>query len=265
MAVGMGPARLVRAGADQVLATGPMPASVSHIRLRDSTAVGLDAVVDINRQLALAVRQAREQGELPVVLAGNCNSCLGTLAGCGDVARLGIVWLDAHPDFHTPASSRSGFLDGMALGAATGICLHELRERIGLERPVEHHNVVLVGVRDVEDGERELLEDSWVSVHAADSRGLVPVALEELSRRVDGVYLHIDLDVVEGDGNPGVNYRGPGGLAVPDAVALIRLVRASVPVVAVALTNYNAGLDSQGKTERIALELLGALVDGRVN
>lgn len=259
VAVGRGPLRLVRAGADRVLSSKGVPAPVSHIRPRDSTAAGLDAVVDINRQLALAVRQAREQEELPVVLAGNCNSCLGTLAGCADVERLGIVWLDAHPDFHSPETSRSGFLDGMALAAATGSCHAELRERIGYESPVEEQNVVLIGVRDVEEGERERLENSWISVHPADSRGLVPVALDELSRRVDGVYFHIDIDFVEGKENPGVNFRGPGGLAVPDAVALIRLVRASVPVAAVGLTNYNADLDAEGQTEAIALELLGAL------
>lgn len=265
VAVGKGPGALLRAGADQVLSADGMPAEVEHVRPRDSTSSGLDAVVDVNRMLRQAVAEARERGTLPVVLAGNCNSCLGTLAGCGDVERLGIVWLDAHPDFHTPSTSRSGFLDGMALSASVGHCQAELLERIGLESVVSDQNVVLAGIRDIEDGERERLAESWISVHPSDSPGLLPVALDQLAGRVDAVYLHIDLDVIEGKENPGVNYRGPGGLPLPDAAALIQLVAATVPLAAVALTNYNAGLDEDGQSGRVALALLAALKGPAVN
>lgn len=265
VAVGRGPGLLVRAGADQVLSSKGTPAGVTHVRLRDSTAGGLDAVVDSARQLRMAVQEAREQGLLPVVLAGNCTSCLGTLAGCDDVERLGIVWFDAHPDFHTPHTSKSGFLDGMALAAALAHCHSELLERIGYERPVSDQNVVLAGVRDIEEGEKERLEDSWISVHPSDSLGLLPVALDQLAQRVDAAYLHIDLDFIEGKENPGVNYRGPGGIALPDAAALIRLVAASLPLAAVSVTNYNADLDEDAQTCRLALELLGALKGSPVN
>lgn len=247
VAVGKGPAALLDGGADQILSSGGMPAAVSHVRLRDSTTSGLDAIVDANRQLAHAVAEAREQGVMPVVLAGNCNSCLGTLAGLADVERLGIVWFDAHPDFHTPATSISGSLEGMALAAATGDCQEELRERIGLERAVEQQNVVLIGVHDIEAGERERLEQSWISVHPADSRGLVPVALDQLAARVDAVYVHIDTDFVA------------GVLPLPDATALIRLTRASVPIAAIAVTNYNPDLDTDGKRREIGLALIEAL------
>lgn len=249
VAAGKGPGLLVRAGADRVLETRGIPASVSHVRLRDSTTSGLDAVVDVNRQISLAVREAREQGVLPVVLAGNCNSCLGTIAGCDDVERLGIVWLDAHPDFHTPQTSISGSLEGMALAAAVGHCHSELRERIGLERAVSEQDVVLAGVYDIEPGERGRLEDSWISVHPSDSVGLLPVALEQLASRVDAVYLHVDVDVT-------------GGMETPAVVQLIRLVRATLPVAAVALTNYNPDLDTDGRAGAAALELLAALKPG---
>src|SRR5579872_1227706 len=79
--VGRGPARFLRAGADRALANGSSPAQVVHLRLRDATASGIDAVVDLNRGLRAAVREAIDEGACPVVLAGNCNSCLGTIAG----------------------------------------------------------------------------------------------------------------------------------------------------------------------------------------
>jgi len=110
--VGRGPARILRAGSF---------VTVLHVRKRDETATAIDAIVDLNRQLRTAVRDTVAEGDLPVVLAGNCNSCLGTLAGI-EADRIGIVWLDAHADFNTPETSLSGSLDGMALAAAIGDC-----------------------------------------------------------------------------------------------------------------------------------------------
>src|SRR5689334_13065644 len=77
---GRGPGRFLEAGADRALASpGGEPAQVLHVRLRDASATGVDAIVDINRQIRMAVRDTIDEGGCPVVLAGNCNSCLGTL------------------------------------------------------------------------------------------------------------------------------------------------------------------------------------------
>lgn len=246
VAVGKGPAVLVNSGADQLLEHRGMPATVSHVRLRDSTTSGLDAVVDVNRQLALAVRECREQGALPVVLAGNCNAALGILAGCDDLNRVGVIWMDAHADFHTPETQSDGTLESMALATLMGQCHLELRERIGLDYAPPEELVVLAGVSEIDGDERSRLAESWISVHPADSLGLLPVALEQLAEKVDAVYLHVDLDVI-------------GGLETATVAGLIRLVRATVPVAAVALTNYNPDLDMDGKAGAAALELLGAL------
>ncbi|MBI3684347.1 MAG: arginase family protein [Acidobacteria bacterium] len=243
VAVGKGPARLLRAGADQLLATRGMPAAVTHVRPRDLRGKGLDLVVDVNRVLRAAVKEAAEQETTPVVLAGNCNSCLGTLAGL-DAHRLGIVWLDKHPDLNTPDTSISGLLEGMSLAAALGHCHQELRERIGLPSPVAEQNVVLAGIRDIDPGEKERLEDSWISVHPFDSLGLLPGALRQLRERVDGVYFHIDTDFLDCAEKP---------------YDMVRLVRESAPLKAIAITNYNPDLDRGATREREILGLLSAL------
>lgn len=243
IAVGKGPERLLRSGADNILAHHSIPAPVTHVRMRDLRSRGLDAVLDINRMQRYAVKGAVEQETIPVVLAGNCNSCLGTLAGLPE-ARMGVVWFDRHADFQTPDTSPSGNLEGMSLAIASGHCHNDLRERIGMMDAIREENIVLAGVRDIEPGERERLEASWVSVHAADSLGLLPVALDQLRERVDAVYMHIDTDFL-------------GGVERPEM--LIRLVRETLPVAAVGVTNYNPELDPSGEWERAILAAISAL------
>ena len=243
-AVGAGPNWLLAHGADQALAFRGIPAQVEHIRLRDAEAKDFDAIVDIGKQIRAAVQLAIEQEMLPVVLAGNCNSCVATLAGL-EPATTGIVWLDAHPDFHTPATTKSGFLDGMALSMALGQCHQELVGRIGLERPVAESKVCLLGVRDVEDGE--------------DVRLLTSAISDQPPTEVEAVYLHIDLDVLDPEESPGVNCRTPGGWTIEQACATVKSVAAELPLAAVNLTNYRPDFDPDGKSALAALRLLSEL------
>lgn len=243
VASGKGPARLLRAGVDQILGHRGMPASVTHVRPRDLRSRDLDAVVDVNRMLRYAVKEAREQETIPVVLAGNCSAAIGILAGL-DVPRLGVVWFDRHPDFHTPETSLSGNIEGMALAITVGHCYSEFRERIGMERAVEEQNVILGCFWDVESGERERLENSWISAHPSDSLGLLPVALHQLAQRVDAVYLHFDTDFLEG---------------VEDPANFLNLVVESVPLAAVGVTNYNPDIDPGGAWEIAILKAVRGL------
>jgi arginase len=256
--VGRGPARFLQAGADRVLAADSAPAQVLHVRKRDASTSGLDAVVDLNRQLRGAVRDAIAEGACPVVLAGNCNSALGTLAGI-DSTRTGIVWLDAHGDFNTPETSTSGMLDGMTLAAAIGHCHAELRERIGLERPVAEENVLLLGWRDLDPDERTRLARSRVAVRGAGDLGDVAALLADLRARVDAVYLHLDVDFLDPAESPGANFRGPGGVPLATAEELVAAIARELPVVAIALANHNPERDPAGLTAAAGLRLLAAI------
>lgn len=229
--VGKGPRLLIESGADQLLACRGMPAEVEHVRLWNYSSRDLDAVVDVNRQIRSAVRRACDEQVLPVVLAGNCNSCLGTLAGL-EPALTGVVWMDAHPDFHTPQTTRSGSLEGMALAIAVGDCHEDLRVRIGFSQPVAPRNVCLPVCFDIEDGERARLEASEVS--------------DEFPRNVEVVYLHLDVDFLT-------------GMDLERACAMVRSVAVELPLAAVGVTNYNPGLDRGGEALGAALQLLRQL------
>jgi arginase len=255
--VGRGPARLLHAGADRALDGDSCP-TVLHVRTRDRTAVGMDAIVDLSRQIRAAVRDAIDDGEWPVVLAGNCNACLGTLAGI-ESERTGIVWLDAHGDFNTPETSLSGALDGMALAAAIGDCHEDLRERIGGQGTVRPQDLLLLGWRDLDPAEIPRLQAAGVMHRGAHELEDAAALIADLRGRVDAVYLHVDMDFLDPKESPGVNFRGPGGVPLDVAEKLIAAIVRELPVVAVCVTNYNPEYDPEGLTAAAGLRLLRAM------
>jgi arginase len=112
---------LIEAGAADLLRADGIDVTVQQVERGGPFRDTASSAGAVNRRLAAVVAQATDRGALPVVLAGSCNSCLGVLAGF-DHSHCGAVWLDAHADFNTPASSRSGFFPGMSLANATGRC-----------------------------------------------------------------------------------------------------------------------------------------------
>jgi len=248
VAVGRGPLVLAEAGLD----------IAKEIPDWDASENELSPVCRVNRLLGEAVSEFAVGGALPVVLAGNCNSCLGTLTGIQGQST-GIVWLDAHGDFHTPETSLSGFLDGMALAAAVGDCHEEFCAATGFRQEVRAEDVVLLGVRDLETPEERRLARSQVQWRRDSELRDAPKLLDSLARRVDSVYLHVDVDFLDASESPGVNSRGPGGVRVSDGEKLIAEIARRVPLRAVGVTNYNPDNDPDLRTCRVILGLLRVL------
>ena len=214
-------------------------------------------VVEGARRLARRVRAAREIGAFPLVLAGNCNSSLGTVAGLG---RVGVVWFDAHADFDTPDRSL-GFFDGMGLAILTGNGWELLRGTIRGFTPVDEPGVVLVGVRDLENHQRAPLEASAMHVlpGAAFGDGEFARALDELPRRV---YLHIDLDVLDTSEGRANRFAAAGGLSVDRLEWAIETIFERRTVAAAALTAYDPALDDDGRMARAASRVIRAIGRG---
>jgi arginase len=241
-------------GPTKILETLRRPCQV--VERANSLAAELDAVADVNQQLAHAV--ARHEGA-GTILAGNCNSCVGTLAG---LCRLeigpdvGIVWFDAHGDFNTPETTVSGALEGMSLAIATGGCHEDLRRQIGLERPVAEANCVLVATRSLDAQEAVRLERSAISRVGLDG---LAAAVDALAKRVAAVYVHLDLDVLDPALSPGVNFQAAGGISPEELYRAVRLIPTKIPIAAATIANFNPDRDQEDRTLSVAHRLLEIL------
>jgi arginase len=234
--VGLGPTRVLES----------IHRECTVVERASRTVAELDAVMDVNRELSRAV--AAHAGP-PIVLAGNCGSCIGTISGL--TIRPGIVWFDAHGDFNTPETTISGALEGMSLAIATGSCHHHM-----MPSPVVERDVLLAATRSLDPLEADRLRRSEINVVSLAS---LPAALESLAQRVDGVYMHIDLDVLDPAESPGVNFSEPGGISAEALYDAVRTIGASVPIAAAAIANFNPARDREGRTLRIALRLIDIL------
>jgi arginase len=218
-------------------------------------------VAEANRRLAESVRAATAGGAFPLVLAGNCNSCLGTVAGLDPrAAPLGVVWFDAHADFDTPDRSL-GFFDGMGLAILTGNGWELLRGTIDGFAPVEERSVVLAGVRDLEEHQRRPLESSALRVVPGRQAGGPPyeTAVEGLAELVSRAYLHVDLDVLDPSEGRANRFAAEGGLSLGELDAAVGLAFDRLEIAAAAITAYDPSLDADGRMARAASRVLGTV------
>lgn len=246
-------------GPGAVLAAAGLSASET-IAPPDPRAPEAARVFAVAARLAERVRAARVDGAFPLVLAGDCNSCLGTVAGC-DTEGLGVLWFDAHTDFDTPADSASGSLDAMGLALVTGHGWDSLRGTVpGLE-PIEERNVALIGVRDFEPGQDERLARSRIRVLRGNawSDDNVREVLEDLHRRVGRVYLHIDLDALDPSEGVANAYSAPHGLSLEQLLRTVALVAERFEIGAAAITAYDPEADTDGRMAQAAVRLLAAM------
>jgi arginase len=255
-----GPARLVDAGAAELLRSRGFAVTLEHVDRGAPFRDTASSAAAVNKQLAAVVARAQAIGALPIVLTGSCNSCQGVLAGF-DHSRCGAVWIDAHADFNTPESAASGFFPGMSLAVVTGHCYRNYWAQIGDATPLAEEAVVMLGVRDLyPEAERERLEQSAMAVvpwRDGKPGGDVDAVLDRLVERVADVYLHIDFDGFAPEVAPGiVDEPASGGLSGEDAERIIRRTADRFRLQAVTLATYTPANDEDDKTLRFGLRLI---------
>ena len=225
----------------------------------------LAAIAQVLADVYTRSQQIAQAGDIGVFLGGDHSVSAGTAGGLSGGDRLGVIWVDAHADFNTPATSPSGNVHGMPLAALLGYGPPELVDLGRSGRKLDPGCVALVGVRSLDADERVLLRESGVGVYTMrdiDERGVAQVAAEVVRRlgHVDRLHISLDLDVLDPSVAAGVGTPVPGGLTYREAHLLMEILADTGRVRSLDLVEINPILDQGNRTAEMAVELASSLL-----
>jgi arginase len=249
---------------------GNVEAAVAEAtEVEDEHARFLPQIKATAERIAALVERVVREGCHPLVLGGDHSVALGSLAGLARVhGQGGVVWIDAHGDLNSPATTPSGNVHGMVLAAALGLAGPEFDGIPGLPA-VDPARVALVGVRSLDAGERQLLRslDARVFTMSDVDRLGVERAVRESLAHVSGpgfVHVSLDMDVVDPDVAPGVGTPIRGGLNYREAHLALELVAESGLVSSLDVVEVNPILDRENQTGKLAVELAASALGARI-
>jgi arginase len=274
--VDMGPSAMRIAGLDAAIAalgypvvdTGDLSAPIQETTgPGDPSKKYVREIAEVCERLCQRSLAILSEGGIPLVLGGDHSVGAGSVAASAARARqvgrdVGLIWVDAHGDMHTPQTTGSGNVHGMPLAALLG-CEPEELARIGGFRPkVRPEQTVLLGLRNLDAREREALQASGVRVYTMkdiDRAGIAAVTEEALGvagAGTAGVHVSFDLDVCDPTIAPGVGTPVKGGLDYREAHALMEIVADSGLLLALDMVEINPILDVRNSTAELAKELV---------
>jgi arginase len=226
-------------------------------------------------KLARKVKRVLKDGAFPLVLGGDHSMAIGTIAGiagyCRDVKkRLGVIWIDAHSDINIPATSPSGNIHGMPVAASIGIGAPELAAVGGNFRKLDPTNVVMIGLRSVDEGERALIREHGITAYTMadiDRHGLYKVmeqTLDYLQARTDHIHVSFDLDSVDPSIARGVGTPVPGGLTYREAHLIMEMIAERGALGSLEVAEVNPILDNMNKGALFAADLVASAMGKRI-
>ena len=259
--MGGGPEHLIKNGLAQALEAAGHEVSVETVEFEAEFRAEVQTQFALYASLSKRVTQARDDGKFPLILSGNCGATVGVIAGAR-TDRLGVIWFDAHGEFNTPETTTTGFLDGMGLAIATGQCWKKLALSIPGFRPLPGANILHIGGRDFDSGEREMLEQTGAAVLDAASveqtgmRAAMDSAIPAFLRNVGETHIHIDLDALDPKETPANGWLTEGGLNVEDVSEAIQSIQENLKITSATIASFDPHYDTHGKTLQASFKLI---------
>ncbi len=248
---------------------GNLPVPVRDALCSEQAACFVPTIRQVCEAAYQAGRRAVEQGALPIFLGGDHSISIGTVGGVTHHEPAGVIWIDAHGDFNTFATSDTGNVHGMSLALLLGDGDRALVE-VGRHGPkLTPADVVMIGVRALDGEERRRLANSGLTVYTmrdVDERGMRVVAGEALAKLRHHQRLHVslDIDALDPQTSPGAGTLVPGGLTYREAHLLMEVIADSRRLCAMDLVEINPILDEHNRTAQMAVDLAVSLFGKRI-
>ena len=233
----------------------------------DSSTRFKDEILEVCEELAATTLAVMNAGEIPLVIGGDHSIAMGTVSGlaahfAARKKRLGLIWFDAHADMNLPESSPSGNIHGMPLSHLVGLGDPDLSTILGMHPAVDVKNVVLIGIRDIDRIEREIVNKSGVTAFTMrdiDEFGMAHVArkaLEIVNDGTAGFHISFDLDGCDPDVIPGTGTTVPGGVSYREAHLLLEECAVHGGMTSMEVVELNPFLDQRNVSAERAITLI---------
>ncbi|WP_416654970.1 arginase [Bacillus amyloliquefaciens] len=244
---------------------GDIPVNREKLK-KDEELKNLNSVLSGNEQLAQKVDSVIESERFPLVLGGDHSIAIGTLTGTAKhYKQLGVIWYDAHGDLNTLETSPSGNIHGMPLAVSLGVGHDTLVNMGGYAPKIKPENVVIIGARSLDEGEREYIKETGMKVytmHEIDRLGMTRVMEETIDylSGCDGVHLSLDLDGLDPSDAPGVGTPVVGGISYRESHLAMEMLYDADIITSAEFVEVNPILDHKNKTGQTAVELVESLL-----
>ncbi len=237
------------------------------IAIEDKKCRYITEVAEVNQAIQKHVQRALRGEQFPLILGGDHSLAIGTVSGVAQFMkqkneRIGVIWVDAHADMNTPETTPSGNIHGMPVSVLLGHGAPQLVALNGGTPSLLPENVTIIGARDIDPGEKELIRQLNVRVitmSEIDERGVgacIEEAIERASQGTAGFHLSFDLDAIDPWEAPGVGTPVEGGLTYREAHLICEKVAQSQRMLSMEMVELNPVLDARNRTAELAVSLI---------
>jgi len=225
----------------------------------------LDEIVETSTRLSDAVSNSIENNHFPMIIGGDHSIAIGSISGISKhYENLGVIWYDAHGDLNVPEESPSGNIHGMPLRVLAGEGDEQLVNISNYTPKVKPENIVLIGMRDLDAGERRYIKEHNIKTYTmaeVDRYGIKQVmeeTIDYLKDKTDGIHLSLDVDALDPVETPGTGTRVLGGLTYRESHFAMELLHNSKLITSMDLVEVNPLIDHNNDTAEQAVGLVGS-------